>query len=76
MLSTWRKDLVGLKLEHQENFWNMKTKVTTKKSFDAVELQHKLRTEIGIKIEGLNSEEEIQFFKKAAERAKQRRASK
>ncbi len=53
----------------------MKTNVTTKKGFDAVELQHKLRTEIGKKIEGMSSEEEIQFFKKAAERAKQRRAS-
>lgn len=53
----------------------MKTNVTTKKGFDAMELQHRLRTEIGKKIKGMSSEEEIQFFEKASERAKQRKAS-
>lgn len=50
----------------------MKTKI--KMAFDAVELQHRVRTEIGKKILGLSLEEEIQFFNEASERAKKRRA--
>lgn len=52
----------------------MKTEITTDKDLDAVELQHSIRTELSIKLSTMNHKEEIEFFKKASERAKQRRA--
>ena len=51
----------------------MKTDIKTEKDFDAIELQHKIRTELGKKISSMSPEEEIKFFKKASERAKKRR---
>jgi len=54
----------------------MGIKVKKEKDFDAVKLQHKLRTELSKKIKGMTVEEELQFFKEAAERGKKRRARK
>ncbi|WP_339787033.1 hypothetical protein [uncultured Imperialibacter sp.] len=53
----------------------MKAEVKTEKGLDAVALQHKIRIDLGKKISAMSHEEEIDFFKKAAERAKKRRAA-
>jgi len=52
----------------------MKTEVKKKKDFDAVELQHRIRTELSKELSGLTPEQEIQLFKDAGERARKRRA--
>jgi len=54
----------------------MKTDIKTEKDFDAVKLQHHIRANLGEKISVMSHEEEINFFKEAAERAKKRRARK
>tara|TARA_Y100001972_G_C7634721_1_gene318608 strand:- start:74 stop:241 length:168 start_codon:yes stop_codon:yes gene_type:complete len=48
----------------------MGTEVKKKKSFDAVELQRKLREKLSKKIEGMTVEEELEYFRKASERYK------
>lgn len=48
----------------------MKTKVETKNDFDAVELMRSIRTKISQDIEGMTFEQEKEYFKKGAERAK------
>ena len=53
----------------------MKTDITIDKDLDAVELQHRIRTELSTKLSSMSKKEEIEFFKKASERAKKRRAS-
>ncbi|MEM9896181.1 MAG: hypothetical protein AAF789_07410 [Bacteroidota bacterium] len=52
----------------------MKTKITTDEDLDAVELQHRIRTELSSKLSTMSHKEEIEFFKKASEGAKKRRA--
>ncbi len=51
----------------------MKTEITTDKDFDAVELQHRSRTELSKKLSSMSHKEELDFFKIASERAKKRR---
>lgn len=53
----------------------MRTDITTDKDFDAVELQHQIRTELSKKLSSMNHKEEMDFLKEASERAKKRRAS-
>jgi hypothetical protein len=48
----------------------MKTKIATKKDFDAVELMRSIRTQIGKDIEGMTFEQEKEYFKKASEKIK------
>lgn len=44
----------------------MKTKIKTKKKFDAVEFMRRRREEISKEIEGMTPKEEIEYFKKHA----------
>ena len=48
----------------------MKTNITTKKDFDAVELMRGIRTQIGKDIEGMTFEQEKEYFKKGLEKTK------
>ena len=48
----------------------MKTRIETKKDFDAVELMRSIRTKISKDIEEMTFEQEKEYFKKGAERAK------
>lgn len=50
----------------------MKTDIKTDKNFDAVKLQQNIRTSLGKEISSMSPEEEINFFKKAAERARKK----
>ncbi len=48
----------------------MKTNITKKKGFDAVELMRSIRTQIGKEIEGMTFKQEKEYFKKASKKAK------
>jgi len=48
----------------------MKTNITTKKDFDAVELMRNIRTQIGKDIEGMTFEQEKEYFKKGSNKVK------
>ena len=50
----------------------MKTKSKQDKTFDAVEFMRKKRDEISRQIEGLTPEQEIEFFKKGAQKLKKK----
>jgi hypothetical protein len=52
----------------------MKTEAKIDKKFDTVELQHKIRTKLSKKISKMSTEDEMELFKSAGERAKKRRA--
>ena len=54
----------------------MRTNVTSDNKLDAVDLQHRIRTELSKELSSMTHKEEIEFFKEVSNRAKKRRSGK